>query len=146
VTKQDIIGIGQARLRLVGDELREFMDEGDVSLVAQDLTVRVGGQALVDRVTFPISERSLVAVIGPRGAGKTTLLHALTGLWPATEGAVLYDNRVLYSHYAELRHRIGLVLQEDVIYPDLTPRRFLGYAAELRFPGDTSPAVHARVR
>src|SRR5207248_1398010 len=42
------------------------------------------------------------------------------------------------AHYAELRHRIGLVPQEDVIYPHLTPRRALGYAAELRFPGDTS--------
>ncbi len=139
VTEQDIIGIGPATFRLVGDELREFMDEGDVSLVVQDLTVRMGGHVLVDRVTFPISERSLVAVIGPSGAGKTTLLRALTGLRPATEGAVLYDSRDLYSDYAELRHRIGLVPQEDVIYPDLTPRRFLDYAAELRFPGDTSP-------
>ncbi|MGZ3304111.1 MAG: ATP-binding cassette domain-containing protein, partial [Isosphaeraceae bacterium] len=88
---------------------------------------------------FPIGERNLVAVIGPSGAGKTTLLHALTGIRPANEGTVLYDNRDLYSHYAELRHRIGLVPQEDVIYQPLTPRRSLGYAAELRFPGDTSP-------
>ena len=138
VTEQDIVGIGQATFRLVGDELREFLDQGDVSLIALDLTVRSGGKVLLDRVSFPIGERSLVAVIGPSGAGKTTLLRALTGLWPASEGAVLYDNRDLYSHYAELRHRIGLVPQEDVIYQQLTPRRFLGYAAELRFPGDTS--------
>lgn len=52
VTEQDIIGIGPATFRLVGDELLEFMDEGDVSLVVQDLTVRMGGQVLVDRVTF----------------------------------------------------------------------------------------------
>ena len=138
VTEQDIVGIGQATFRLVGDELREFLDQGDVSLIAQDLTVRLGRKVLLDRVSFPIGERSLVAVIGPSGAGKTTLLRALTGLRPASEGAVLYDNRDLYSHYAELRHRIGLVPQEDVIYQQLTPRRFLGYAAELRFPGDTS--------
>ena len=139
VTGQDIIGIGPATFRLVGDELRQFLDTGDVSLVAQDLTVRVAGKVLLDHVSFPIGERSLVAVIGPSGAGKTTLLHALTGIRPATEGVVLYDNRDLYSHYAELRHRIGLVPQEDVIYQPLTPRRSLGYAAELRFPGDTSP-------
>ena len=138
VTEEDIIGVGQATFRLVGDELREFLDEGDVSLVAQDLTVRLDGKVLLDQVSFPIGERSLVAVIGPSGAGKTTLLHAMTGLRPATEGAVLYDNRDLYAHYAELRHRIGLVPQEDVIYPKLTPRSFLGYAAELRFPGDVS--------
>ena len=139
VTEQDIIGIGPATFRLFGSELRQFIDSGDVSLIAQDLTVRLpGGRVLLDRVSFPISERSLVAVIGPSGAGKTTLLRALTGMAPATEGAVLYDHRDLYSHYAELRHRIGLVPQEDVIYPHLTPRRALGYAAELRFPGDTS--------
>ena len=139
VTEQDIIGIGPATFRLVGGELRQFIDSGDVSLIAQDLTVRLpGGRVLLNRVSFPIGERSLVAVIGPSGAGKTTLLRALTGMAPATEGAVLYDHRDLYSHYAELRHRIGLVPQEDVIYPHLTPRRALGYAAELRFPGDTS--------
>ncbi len=139
VTEQDIIGIGAATFRLVGGELRQFIDSGDVSLIAQDLTVRMpGGRVLLDRVSFPIGERSLVAVIGPSGAGKTTLLRALTGMAPATEGAVLYDHRDLYSHYAELRHRIGLVPQEDVIYPHLTPRRALGYAAELRFPGDTT--------
>ena len=138
VTEEDIIGVGQATFRLVGDELREFLDQGDVSLVAQDLTVRLDGKVLLDQVSIPIGERSLVAVIGPSGAGKTTLLHAMTGLRPATEGAVLYDNRDLYAHYAELRHRIGLVPQEDVIYPKLTPRSFLGYAAELRFPGDVS--------
>ena len=139
VTEQDIVGIGPATFRLFGGELRQFIDSGDVSLIAQDLTVRMpGGRVLLDRVSFPIAERSLVAVIGPSGAGKTTLLRALTGMAPATEGAVLYDHRDLYSHYAELRHRIGLVPQEDVIYPHLTPRRALGYAAELRFPGDTS--------
>jgi ABC-type multidrug transport system ATPase subunit len=139
VTEQDIVGIGPATFRLVGDELRQFIDRGDVSLVAQNLTVRISGKVLLDNVSFPIGERSLVAVIGPSGAGKTTLLHALTGIRPANEGAVLYDNRDLYSHYAELRHRIGLVPQEDVIYQPLTPRRSLGYAAELRFPGDTLP-------
>jgi ABC-type multidrug transport system ATPase subunit len=144
VTEQDIIGIGPATFRLVGDELREFLDRGDVSLVARDLTVRDGGQVRLDRVSFPIGERSLVAVIGPSGAGKSTLLHALTGLRPATEGVVLYDNRDLYAEYAELRHRIGLVPQDDVIYPKLTPRRFLGYAAELRFPGDTTTEERSR--
>jgi ABC-type multidrug transport system ATPase subunit len=139
VTEADIIGIGRATFRLVGNELREFLDQGDVSLVVQDLTVRVAGQVLLDRVSFPIGERNLVAVIGPSGAGKTTLLNALTGIRPATEGAVLYDNRDLYAHYAELRHRIGLVRQQDVVYGQLTPRRSLSYAAELRFPGDTTP-------
>jgi ABC transport system ATP-binding/permease protein len=145
ISEQDLIGIGRATFRLVGDELREFIDEGDVSLVAQDLTVRLpGGKVLLDHVSFPIPERSLVGVIGPSGAGKSTLLGALTGMHPATEGAVLYDNRDLYTHYAELRHRIGLVPQDNILHTQLKPRRALRYAAELRFPGDTSSAERNR--
>ncbi len=145
VTEQDLIGIGRATFRLVGDELREFIDEGDVSFVAQDLTVRLpGGKVLLDHVSFPIPERSLVGVIGPSGAGKSTLLGALTGTRPATEGAVLYDNRDLYTHYAELRHRIGLVPQDNILHDQLKPKRALRYAAELRFPGDTSGAERER--
>src|ERR1700729_331673 len=102
VTDQDLIGIGRATFRLFGDELREFNDEGDVSFVAQDLTVRLpGGKVLLDHVSFPIPERSLVGVIGPSGAGKSTLLGALTGTRPATEGAVLYANPDLETPYTE---------------------------------------------
>ena len=145
VTEQDLIGIGRATFRLFGDELREFIDEGDISLVAQDLTVRLSsGKILLDHVSFPIPERSLVGVIGPSGAGKLTLLGALTGMRPATEGTVLYDNRDLYTHYAELRHRIGLVPQDNILHSQLKPRRALRYAAELRFPGDTSSAERNR--
>ena len=104
-----------------------------------DLVVRVsGGKILLDHVSFPVPERCLLGVIGPSGAGKSTLLGALTGMPPADTGTVLYDNRDLYRHYAELRYRIGLVPQESVLHTQLTTRRALQYSAELRFPADTS--------
>jgi ABC transport system ATP-binding/permease protein len=145
VTGMDTIGVGPATFRLVGDELQEFIDTGDVSLSARDLTVRLpSGKVLLDHVSFPLGERCLLGVIGPSGAGKSTLLGALTGIRPATEGSVLYDHRDLYTHYAELRHRIGLVPQENILHTQLTARRALGYAAELRFPRDTSKAERKR--
>ncbi len=145
VTERDIISIGPATFRLVGDELQEFIDTGDISLAATDLTVRLpNGKVLLDHVSFPLGERCLLGVIGPSGAGKSTLLGALTGTSPATEGSVLYDNRDLYTYYAELRHRIGLVPQDNILHTQLTARRALGYAAELRFPRDTSKAERKR--
>src|SRR6266487_693824 len=145
VTELDIVGIGPATFRLVGEELQEFIDTGDISLAAQDLTVRLsGGKVLLDHVSFPLGERCLLGVIGPSGAGKSTLLGALTGMRPANEGSVLYDQRDLYTHYAELRHRIGLVPQENILHTQLSARRALGYAAELRFPRDTSKAERQR--
>jgi ABC-type multidrug transport system ATPase subunit len=143
--ESDIVAIGRATFRLVGDELREFDDTGDISLIAQDLLVRTAkGKVLLDHVSFPIPERCLVGVIGPSGAGKSTLLGAVTGTRPATEGSVQYDHRDLYTHYPELRHRIGLVPQEDILHTQLPTRRALRYAAELRFPGDTSGAERDR--
>ena len=141
LSEGDIVGVGSSTFHLVGQELQEFIDTGDVSLVAKDLTVRLpGGKVLLDQVSFPLGERCLLGIIGPSGAGKSTLLGALTGMRPATDGSVLYDNRDLYTHYAELRHRIGLVPQENILHTQLTARRALRYAAELRFPKDTSKA------
>ena len=135
VTEADVIGIGPATFRLVGDELQEFVDGGDISLDASGLTVTLpNGKVLLDDVSFRLGERCLLGVIGPSGAGKSTLLGALTGMRPATAGSVLYDGRDLYANYAELRHRIGLVPQENILHTHLSAQRALGYAAELRFP------------
>src|SRR5689334_10048495 len=145
LTEGDIVGIGPSTFRLSGSELQEFVDTGDVSLVARDLTVTLGnGKVLLDHVTFPLGERCLLGIIGPSGAGKSTLLGALTGMRPANGGSVLYDDRDLYANYSELRHRIGLVPQENILHTQLTARRALRYAAELRFPRDTSKAERNR--
>jgi ABC transport system ATP-binding/permease protein len=145
VTESDVIGVGLATFRLVGDELQEFIDTGDISLNARGLTVRLpSGKVILDDVSFPLGERCLLGVIGPSGAGKSTLLGALTGMRPATEGSVLYDDRDLYANYAELRHRIGLVPQENILHTQLSAHRALRYAAELRFPKDTSAAERER--
>src|SRR5258707_13671515 len=81
-----------------------------------------------------------MAVVGPSGAGKLTLLGALTGFRPADNGMVRYDERDLYDNYAELRHRIGFVPQDDILHTPLTVGRALNYAARLRFPQDVSGA------
>ncbi|MFF2020196.1 FHA domain-containing protein [Streptomyces sp. NPDC058171] len=135
----DIIGVGHSTFRLVGDRLEEFVDTGEVSFSARHLTVTVdGGKQILKDVSFGVPEKSLIAVIGPSGSGKSTLLKALTGYRPADRGDVLYDNRNLYKQFAELRQRIGLVPQDDILHKELTVRKALRYAAKLRFPADTS--------
>ncbi|MGW2344425.1 FHA domain-containing protein [Streptomyces sp. NPDC001661] len=135
----DIVGVGHSTFRLVGDRLEEFVDTGDVSFSARHLTVTVdGGKQILKDVSFGVPEKSLIAVIGPSGSGKSTLLKALTGYRPADKGDVLYDNRNLYKQFAELRQRIGLVPQDDILHKELTVKKALKYAAKLRFPADTS--------
>ncbi|WP_333757168.1 ABC transporter ATP-binding protein/permease [Streptomyces sp. IBSBF 3352] len=135
----DIVGVGHSTFRIVGDRLEEFVDTGEVSFSARHLTVTVdGGKQILKDVSFGVPEKSLVAVIGPSGSGKSTLLKALTGYRPANQGDVLYDNRNLYKQFAELRQRIGLVPQDDILHKELTVKKALKYAAKLRFPADTT--------
>ncbi|GAB2715156.1 FHA domain-containing protein [Kitasatospora kifunensis] len=145
---QDRLTVGHSSFQLVGDQLQEFIDNGPVSFSAHHLTVEVehkgGKKILLNDVSFGVPEKSLVAVIGPSGSGKSTLLRALTGYRPADRGEVLYDGRNLYKQFAELRQRIGLVPQSEILHKELTVRTGLKYAARLRFPGDTEPAERQR--
>ncbi|MFI1760200.1 FHA domain-containing protein [Streptomyces sp. NPDC020571] len=137
----DIVGVGHSTFQIVGDRLEEFVDTGEVSFSARHLTVTVdGGKQILKDVSFGVPEKSLIAVIGPSGSGKSTLLKALTGYRPADQGEVLYDNRNLYKQFAELRQRIGLVPQDDILHKELTVKKALKYAAKLRFPADTTGA------
>ncbi|MFB7497783.1 FHA domain-containing protein [Streptomyces sp. NPDC056161] len=137
----DIVGVGHSTFRVVGDRLEEFVDTGEVSFSARRLTVTVDkGKQILKDISFGVPEKSLVAVIGPSGSGKSTLLKALTGYRPANQGEVLYDNRNLYKQFAELRQRIGLVPQDDILHKELNVAKALKYAAKLRFPADTTSA------
>ncbi|MGW5679586.1 FHA domain-containing protein [Streptomyces sp. NPDC003860] len=137
----DIVGVGHSTFRIVGDRLEEFVDTGEVTFSARNLTVTVdGGKQILRDVSFGVPEKSLIGVIGPSGSGKSTLLKALTGYRPANQGDVLYDGRSLYKQFAELRQRIGLVPQDDILHKELTVLKALRYAAKLRFPGDTAAA------
>jgi ABC transport system ATP-binding/permease protein len=135
----DMVGIGHTLLHLSGDRLVEHVDIGDVSYEASNLRVSTNkGKVLLANISFALPQRCFMAVVGPSGAGKSTLLGALTGFRPAGSGEVRYDNRDLYQNYAELRHRIGFVPQDDILHTPLTVRRALNYAARLRFPHDVS--------
>src|SRR5436305_264260 len=142
----DLISVGRHQFVFDGRKLTEFVDDGPVSLVADDLMVRIGKQVLLNDVSFALPSSSLVAVIGPSGCGKSTLVRAMTGLRPATSGRVRYDGRDLYADYAELRYRIGVVPQDDVLHRQLTVRRALRFSAALRFASDVPRKQrHAKV-
>ena len=134
----DRISVGHVELTFDGRRLHEFVDTGPVSLSAESITVEIDKRRIVDGVSFSLRQGSLLGIVGPSGCGKSTLIRAVTGLRPASAGRVSYDGRDLYADYAELRYRIGLVPQDDVLHRQLTVRRALRFAAALRFADDVS--------
>src|SRR5207248_1691739 len=125
-----------------GGRLHETVDTGPVSLVADDLMVRIGDAVLLDDVSFALPSSTLLAVIGPSGCGKSTLVRAMTGLRPASQGRVRYDGRDLYAEYAELRYRIGVDAQDDVLHRQLTLRRALRFCSAPPDPVSTNSGRH----
>jgi ABC-type multidrug transport system ATPase subunit len=139
VDEGSVISLGRHLLRFTRGTLEEYVESGQAYLEALNLTVTTEeGRVILSDVSFSLGPSSLLAIVGPSGAGKSTLTNALNGFRPASSGSVLYGGRDLYRHYDDIRQRIGFVPQDDILHPLLTVRRALEYAAELRFPTDTS--------
>ena len=50
-------------------------------LAIENLTLRFGGLAVLDEISFAVAPGELMALIGPNGAGKTSVLNCISGLY-----------------------------------------------------------------
>ncbi len=132
----DVFTVGRHEFLFDGMHIYQHDDTGPTSIIADDLTVQVKGAVLLDDVSFALRHGTLLGIIGPSGCGKSTLLKSMTGFRQPAQGKLLYDAKDLYQYYSELRYRIGLVPQDDVLHRQLTVRRALRFAASLRFASD----------
>jgi ABC-type multidrug transport system ATPase subunit len=126
-----------------GQPVVSDIDGLDVHLLGLTLP---NGRPLVSDVSFNARSGSLTAIIGPSGAGKTTLAKLVGGVITPTTGQVSFAGHDLHAEYASLRHRIGLVPQDDVVHHQLTVEAALRFAAELRLPRSTTEERVAAVR
>src|SRR5271170_7425856 len=74
-------------------------------------------------VSLDVEPGEIVAVIGGSGCGKSTLLRAISGLDPASEGAVMLDGeRITAPH-----EKIGIIFQEPRLLPWLKVADNVGF-------------------
>jgi branched-chain amino acid transport system ATP-binding protein len=60
-------------------------------LDAQSLTKRFGGLTALKDVTITLDQGQIFGLIGPNGAGKTTFFNLVTGIYPPSEGQILFE-------------------------------------------------------
>jgi len=134
----DTLAIGSTVLQYVRGALEPLGQEGGFSFTAHTINLEIGGKKLLRNVSFDLKPRSLTAIVGPSGSGKSTLLSVLSGQRRPTQGSVEFAGRDLFESYEELRNRIGLVPQADLLHTTLKTRKALEYGAALRLPRDTT--------
>ncbi len=78
------------------------------SLEIAQLTVRFGGLAAVDDVSFAVAPGRVHGLIGPNGAGKTTLFNLVCGLVAPTSGAIRLDGQRIDALPSWGRSKLGL--------------------------------------
>lgn len=67
------------------------MDE----LVLKSVTKRFGGLVAVSDLDLDVPKGSIASLIGPNGAGKTTVFNMITGVYPPSNGTILYNGEPL---------------------------------------------------
>ncbi|PCL89832.1 ABC transporter ATP-binding protein [Paenibacillus lautus] len=98
-------------------------------------TYRKGAWALLD-VSLQL-DKGMTGLLGPNGAGKTTLMRILATLLTPTSGQVRV-NGISLGRPEEIRQMIGYLPQHFHIYPQLTGRDYLDYAAAMKGITDRS--------
>jgi molybdate transport system ATP-binding protein len=98
-----------------------------------DVRVRAVVESRGVDVEFEVAAGEVLAVLGPNGAGKSTALHVIAGLVRPDSGVVRVGDRVLTDtstgvHVATHDRRVGLLLQEPLLFPHLRVAANVGFA------------------
>src|SRR2546428_14133702 len=103
-------------------------------LKVRDRKVRYGAVEALKGLSFRVSERSIVSLIGANGAGKTTSLRALTGLVQPSGGEVRFENTSLVGLAPHETVRLGIahVPEGRRLFPKMTVLENLRMGAYLR--------------
>ena len=76
----------------------------------ENLTKKFDTVVAVDDFSMTFEDGQLVVLLGPSGCGKSTLLNMLSGILPATEGKIYFDDEDVTDLPPQDRG-VGLVFQ-----------------------------------
>ncbi len=91
----------------------------DPALVAESLSVVIGGNVIFQDVSFVVQRGAVVLLLGANGVGKSTLLRCLAGLMPLRGGRIQTSNNIGYAGH------------ESMCYSELTTEENLKFFMEL---------------
>src|SRR5512135_196658 len=91
-------------------------------LSVRNVSLRFGGIAALQDVSFDVEEGTIAGLIGPNGAGKTTIFNVITRLYRLDKGDVLVDGSSLLRTPPSrvIRHGVARTFQNVELFPTMT--------------------------
>ncbi len=114
-----------------------------MTLILENLSVSLGGRELV-RLDARVEPGRPLTLMGASGSGKSTALFAIAGLLGPEfrqRGRILINGRDV-THLPTRARRIGLMFQDDILFPHLSVGQNLGFGLP---PGLSRADRHARI-
>lgn len=96
------------------------------------LTREYSGRPAVSDLSFTVEDGQVYGLLGPNGAGKSTIMNIITGYLAATSGTVTVDGHPLPEEADAAKACIGYLPETPPLYPEMTVREYLTFAAELK--------------
>src|SRR5437764_10068070 len=107
----------------------------DEAIVVDNFSKSYGSHRVVDQLHFTVYRGEVFALLGPNGAGKTTTVETLEGYRRPDEGSVRVLGLDPIRQAQALKPQIGVILQQDGLYPGLTAREVLRlFAGYFQYP------------
>jgi ABC-2 type transport system ATP-binding protein len=117
----------------------------DTAIAVRDLRKSYGSVEAVRGISFDVARGEVFGLLGPNGAGKTTTVEILEGHRRRTGGTVSVLGHDPEDGNADLRRRVGIVLQGVGFYPRARVREAVEHFAAMypapRDPGETLALV-----
>src|SRR5436305_4859567 len=77
-------------------------------LECQKVSKAYGGLLAVSDLSFAVEPGEMYSIVGPNGAGKTSLFDCISGVNPATSGAIRFKDREIQGLRAHDICRLGI--------------------------------------
>ena len=102
-----------------------------LAIETRKLSRSFGDVRAVADLDLAIEQGEIFGFLGSNGAGKTTTIKMLTGQLRASSGVAAVMGQAVNGKSAGLARQIGVVFEYPNLYPRLSARQNLGFAAEL---------------
>lgn len=85
----------------------------------------------LDYLNLMVKEGQIHGILGPAGSGKTTLTDCILGLKKYDKGSILLWGKKMERDSYELKRDIGVVLEEEAVFEELTLYENISYFCSL---------------